>query len=93
MPERRPIFVLRLNGKVYVGRKLSGIEGFQVDRLDWNPETRERTIGETYTITMQLHPSGPIAECDCGDWSFRREWIDKGGCKHIRALRALRLIP
>jgi hypothetical protein len=24
--------------------------------------------------------------CDCGDFEFRRNWLDAKGCKHVKAL-------
>lgn len=44
--------------------------------------------GAAYHVAETAH--GPT--CDCPDWTFRREHLDPLGCKHIRALRAMRLI-
>lgn len=32
------------------------------------------------------------AECDCPDFIFRRDSIDRDGCKHVRALMAVGLL-
>jgi hypothetical protein len=61
-------------------RRCSGL------RVAW---TLTKPDGEGYTVSV--HPHG--AECECGDFAFRREWKDPAGCKHVRALRAFRLVP
>lgn len=33
------------------------------------------------------------ASCDCPDYRYRRQGLDYGGCKHVRALTDLGLIP
>lgn len=43
--------------------------------------------GTHYNVGFYPHDS-----CDCADFTYRREGIDPKGCKHIRALRAYRLM-
>jgi hypothetical protein len=43
--------------------------------------------GTTYTVAES--PRG--STCDCGDFTYRRGG-DSGGCKHVRATRAVGLI-
>lgn len=31
--------------------------------------------------------------CDCPDFAFRRDGIDPDGCKHVKALRVVGLLP
>lgn len=40
---------------------------------------------------VSLGPYGPT--CDCGDFHWRRDSKDRGGCKHIASLRAVGLLP
>jgi hypothetical protein len=44
--------------------------------------------GTAYDVVETVR--GP--QCDCPDFIFRREGIDPGGCKHVRALVAYGLI-
>jgi hypothetical protein len=44
---------------------------------------------EHYTVAM--HNDG-VASCDCADHEFRRRQLDWAGCKHIKAIRSLRLL-
>jgi hypothetical protein len=48
----------------------------------------EKPDGTTYDVSREPWPS-----CDCGDFQFRRWQKDPAGCKHIKALRALGLLP
>ena len=49
---------------------------------------RNAENGKVYDVAETEH--GPT--CDCGDFEYRHNGIDAVGCKHVRALRAVRLI-
>jgi hypothetical protein len=44
--------------------------------------------GTTYSVAQTL--DGLF--CDCADYTFRRDGIDPDGCKHIKAMVAVRLL-
>jgi hypothetical protein len=45
--------------------------------------------GTTYHVAR----TGFGPTCDCPDWTFHRDGLDPGGCKHIKALIATGLMP
>lgn len=45
--------------------------------------------GAVYDVRETEH--GP--ECDCGDFVYRRAGLDAAGCKHVKALRGLGMLP
>jgi len=48
-----------------------------------------KSDGESYHVAQTAHG----ATCDCGDQEWRHAGRDDVGCKHIRACRALGLLP
>lgn len=67
---------------------------YQVRRVLCDPYVAERAFqltkgdGTSYEVAQTCH--GPT--CDCPDFIYRREGIDPGGCKHVRALASCGLI-
>jgi hypothetical protein len=47
-----------------------------------------KSDGALYDVTQTLF--GP--QCDCPDFVFRRDGLDRSGCKHVKALVAHGLI-
>ena len=45
--------------------------------------------GTVYDVVQTRHG----AECDCPDFLFRRDGLDPEGCKHVRALVSVGMIP
>jgi hypothetical protein len=45
--------------------------------------------GASYRVTLE--PSGP--SCECPDFEHRHRGLPTQGCRHIRSLRAVGLIP
>lgn len=66
------------------------IEGHFYDVAEIPPEDEEvlylymvaKLDGDTYQVSS--HEYGH--ECTCGDFEWKRNHLDKRGCKHIRAL-------
>src|SRR5262249_53970367 len=48
----------------------------------------DKPDGSTYSVAQTLDG----LSCDCADFTFRRDGIDPNGCKHIKALVAVRLL-
>lgn len=75
---------LRINGTAY-----------RVKPVACDPEAALRCYelrkadGTVYCVSH--HPHG--SECTCPDWVFSRDGIDPAGCKHIKALVALGMLP
>lgn len=50
--------------------------------------TLTKMDGTSYEVLMAPHG----AECSCPDWLFCRDGVDRRGCKHCCALRAVGLL-
>ncbi len=76
--------MLIINGTSYVLR-----------RIDSDPSAATKAYrlrkanGVCYNVAMTPH--GPT--CDCPDQTWHREGIDPAGCKHIKAMIAVELLP
>jgi hypothetical protein len=51
-------------------------------------ELKKKGSSDRYHVSQ--HAYG--VECTCGDFIFRRNHIDEGGCKHVRALAVFGLV-
>jgi hypothetical protein len=74
---------LFINGTAYNVRPIS-IAASVATRL----YRLRKADGTAYNVAMTL--DGPI--CDCPDFTFHRDGIDPDGCKHIKAMIAVRLL-
>ena len=75
--------MLRINGRCYRVRPIRP-EGFGVHRAF----RLTKDDGTAYDVSHQIQGT----ECTCGDFVFRRDGLDEGGCKHIKAARACGLL-
>lgn len=50
--------------------------------------TLEAPDGRQYEVTR-----GDDSTCSCPDWRMRHEGLPTQGCKHVRALRGVNLLP
>src|SRR4051794_37183161 len=51
--------------------------------------TKQAGAGNVYDVHHDEHGS----HCDCPDFVYKRDGLDPSGCKHVKALRAFRLLP
>lgn len=49
-----------------------------------------KSDGTTYHVVL---PSDSDPVCDCPDYVFHRDGIDPSGCKHVRALTVVGMLP
>ena len=77
---------LAIRGVTCTVRLLAADAGADVARLI--PLRRSGDSPATYHVALTAHG----ATCDCGDQTFRHEGRETA-CKHIRACRALGLLP
>jgi hypothetical protein len=75
---------LTIRGVLYAVRPLA-VEDEDVSRAF----SLRRADGASYTLADTVFG----ATCDCGDQTWRHEGKDATGCKHIRAARAVGLLP
>jgi hypothetical protein len=75
--------MLVINGKPYNLRRIpcDPSAALRADRL-------RKPDGAVYHVALTGHG----ATCDCPDFTFHREGLDPGGCKHIKALAAVGLM-
>jgi hypothetical protein len=76
---------LSINGTDYTVRPL-WCDGVHASRL-----FRLRKVGTPKRYCVAQTPDGAV--CDCPDWVFNRDGIDPDGCKHIKAMVAVGLLP
>jgi hypothetical protein len=73
---------LRINGTTYAVRPIpAGFAATRAFRLT-------KPGGETHDVSQLVYGH----ECTCGDFVFRRDGIDPGGCKHVKAAVACGLL-
>jgi hypothetical protein len=73
---------LRINGVPYRVKPLpidfGGLKAYRLTKPD----------GSFHDVSRDVHG----LQCTCGDFVFRRDGIDREGCKHARATRACGLL-
>jgi hypothetical protein len=75
---------LTINGSGYIVRPtrpdaFAALRAFRLRKAD----------GTIYDVAETVHGN----TCDCADFIFHRDGIDPAGCKHVKALVAVGLLP
>jgi hypothetical protein len=85
-PARTPHGIARLT--LFINGTACGVVPLQPDPDAASKAYRLRkSDGTAYHVAQTVN--GP--SCDCPDFTFNRDGIDPGGCKHCRALAAVGL--
>jgi hypothetical protein len=71
-----PPFIIRIQGAPFVS----------IPYRVWRLSEREWMIQNLYN-NERYGIDSTSRRCDCGDFEWRREGIDIGGCKHVKAIR------
>lgn len=76
--------VLSINGTSYAVKPVAcdAYAAFRAFRL-------RKSDGTCYDVAETVHGH----TCDCPDWEFNREGRDPAGCKHIKSMVAVGLLP
>jgi len=78
---------------------LIGRRWYKLERLSPDPRVAEpawrltRPDPRLGHVSYDLYTNGHGNHCGCPDFTFRREGVDYAGCKHLRALVELGLMP
>src|SRR3954470_21330058 len=84
--ELRAELTIAINGQSYIVRPILGISDVTIIRA-WRLSKLDNA-GAVYDVAEHEDHN----ECDCPDYTYRRAGLDRDGCKHCRALRAVGLI-
>jgi hypothetical protein len=78
---------LSINHQAYMVTPIEGIQAPEV-LAGWRLE-KKGPDGQVYDVVATTNGH----ECDCADFETRRRGLDAGGCKHIKAVVRMGLLP